>query len=258
MSLVCLPLHGICPAGTKVHAWPSQCCTWRLQQYTCGIGPCTVHVKVTCDASAYSAKCVQIPNEALMKCDIDNITESEPLFVRTNFQVDAAGCTPETVQDLSSMVLEAVNRDENDHLFDRKFHPHSVIELIVDPLKYEVCSECACALRLLHRTFGRPGVNACARCWVDFAVQCACRSASPPAALEHVRICLRYVPTCTQVTHVQISLTYQLLHNEEMLVRAENARHVVNTTIGEWAAKHGLKHSQSLQPGFLAAKEKVN
>ena len=81
---------------------------------------------------------VQVPNETLMKSDIDNITESDALMDRIHFEVDARGVTPAMVKELGHQVHDMMHDSSVAHLYDRHYHPHASIRAIGNPLKFQV------------------------------------------------------------------------------------------------------------------------
>jgi hypothetical protein len=96
---------------------------------------------------------LQVPNESLMKCDIDNITESDSIMDRIHFEVDAKGVTPDKVHELGHMVQEMMKDGSVQHLYDHHFHPHAAIKSIGNPLKYQVPRSACASLSIWHSIY---------------------------------------------------------------------------------------------------------
>ena len=86
---------------------------------------------------------MQVPNEKLMQCDIDNVTESDPLLMRIAFDIDARGITLDTVRDLEHMVRDMMQGEAVQHLYDQSYEVTAVIKAVGNPLKYQVRSSSA-------------------------------------------------------------------------------------------------------------------
>lgn len=100
---------------------------------------CTENIKCTVSATArHCGSETQVPNETLMKSDIDNITESDALMDRIHFEVDAKGVTPAAIQELGHRVHEMMKDAAVAHLYDHHYHPHASIRAIGNPLKFQV------------------------------------------------------------------------------------------------------------------------
>lgn len=87
---------------------------------------------------------MQIPNDSLMKSKIVNLSQSGNLRVKTHFEVDTAGVSPELCEELASQLLEMMEDPRNAHLFCTKFPPLCHIEHVSDPLKYKARPPPAC------------------------------------------------------------------------------------------------------------------
>jgi hypothetical protein len=81
---------------------------------------------------------VQVPNEALMKCSIQNLTSSENRLDHIHFSVDTNNVTSEVVCDLAERVHHMMQDPAKAWLFDEDFHPHASISSVADPLKFHV------------------------------------------------------------------------------------------------------------------------
>lgn len=79
-----------------------------------------------------------MPNQTLMSCDINNVTQSAELQDRLIFEVDSAHFTPDLCADLASRAASIMEQEANRHLFDVDFVPFSYIVAVTNPLKYQV------------------------------------------------------------------------------------------------------------------------
>jgi hypothetical protein len=134
-------------------------CWLRRAAQEAGDRPCCCHsdayvqVAAACIIAVNAAfNFAQVPNEVLMKCDIENITESQQLLVRMHFEVDSKGVTADIVHDLASMVQEMMDQEDRLHLYDNHFHPHAVIQDVGEsPLWYKARAPPAAHLWQLDR-----------------------------------------------------------------------------------------------------------
>ena len=173
---------------------------------------------------------MQVPNEALMRADIDNLSESGTRLEHVHFAVDAAGVTPDMIADLSHRVHAATTSKAQGHLFDRSYHPHASITAVADPLKFHV--RC-------HRNRKQGDIAACA--------------AAGPCMLCAAVSVVRLVDTQeAPMRRMQVALLYRLACSEELFERCEDARTQVSFVIAEWQRAHNLGHTQSLQPYIMA------
>lgn len=93
---------------------------------------------------------LQVPNESLMKCDIENVTEADPLVVRMQFAVDAGSVDLDAVHDLEHMVRDTIHREGVRHLYDQDYNVDSKIVDVCDPLKFQAraCSSIQCHMSI--------------------------------------------------------------------------------------------------------------
>jgi hypothetical protein len=104
----------------------------------------------------YHSLCVQVPNETLMKADINNVSDSKNIQDRLSFEVDSACVTPEVCDDLADRLIAETSKETARHLFNSEFVPFSYIQEVTNPLKYKVrvSASQSCSSRPACRTIG--------------------------------------------------------------------------------------------------------